>query len=291
MTGLVESKRSFENSFDKLFQNHSELKSRVACGLAGPGSQCLGFDDDISRDHDFENGFAVWLDDEDYINYAADLNREYKRLFTRHNEQSIYGIKSIGEFISTTVSKLPEKSLDWLKIPEYDLLNACNGEMFYDKLGKITNIREHIRQCPKDVFLKRASAHMAVASQAGEYNFFRLSERSDIAGASLAIAKFCTHIIHACHALQNKYTPFYKWQFRSMQDIDRDIFSMLNELMLAPKSYSRLDNNIETIRNIARKIARNVQISSDNIGEIAIYIKSRIQDDDIRKLDILYYGA
>ena len=63
MKGLELSKKYYDEYKDILFEEIGDLKSYLAFGLVGSGSECYGFDDEISKDHDFEPGFCIFAPD------------------------------------------------------------------------------------------------------------------------------------------------------------------------------------------------------------------------------------
>ena len=83
MKGLELSEKYFESyGRPMLAEQFPEVMPYVAVGLLGSGSECFGFDDDISRDHDFEPGFCIFLPGEEVVDRrtAFLLERAYAKL-------------------------------------------------------------------------------------------------------------------------------------------------------------------------------------------------------------------
>ena len=136
MQGLEEARRLYEkygvDMIDRLFPKWA---GRIAAGLAGHGSECFGFDDELSRDHDFPEGFCLWLDDETDRAIGVQLARAYRSLPFRKAEdrsalgETSRGVRRISDFYSryTGLPGAPEKELQWLAIPSHALAEATNG--------------------------------------------------------------------------------------------------------------------------------------------------------------------
>jgi len=187
MNGLTLSEQYFhEHGLPMILQSFPLHARRMACGLVGDGSECFGFDDEISRDHDWGPGFCIWLTREDYDDIAKDLIRKYEQLpgtFLGYDSriQSEWGNERIGvfeidDFISRYIGyrSVPQNNEEWMIVPESALAAATNGKVFYDPLGEFSLIRNRLLQFyPDDVRLKKMAARCMTIAQSGQYNLGR----------------------------------------------------------------------------------------------------------------------
>ncbi|WP_375169045.1 DUF4037 domain-containing protein [Gardnerella vaginalis] len=246
-------------------QKFAKYKNRIAAGLVGHGSECYGFDDEISRDHDFGPGFCLWLTDEDYAEIGSDLQDAYDALprkyagFGSRNEtpraksresSKRVGVFSISEFFENltgfpTAPAANEPHL-WLSLSESTLAAATNGKIFADPLGEFSKTRQSFKLMPDDVRISLISRRLGMISQAGQYNFPRMIARKDASAAWLSIDEFVRATASIVFLLNNPvtagYLPYYKWQFEALRKLSNRMASRLPEVCGKLESVMRLSS-------------------------------------------------
>lgn len=233
----------------------------IAAGLVGEGSECFGFDDEVSRDHDFGPGFCLWLTDQVYDEIGEALQEEYDKLpgtymgVTRietHKARRSVGVFRIGEFYEQLIglTDVPITQNQWLFLEDYQLASATNGKVFRDDLGEFTRIRNGIlKYYPEEVRIKKIAREAALMAQSGQYNYNRMFGRGEKVTADIALAEFLKHTMSMIYLLNRRFAPFYKWMHRGLLEMKvlteiRDILTALVEL---PNGDERIPDMIELI--------------------------------------------
>lgn len=228
ISGLELSKCYYE-TYGKamLKEQFPEYADRVAAGLVGHGSECLGFDDMWSKDHDFGPGFCLWLTEKDYEKVGQKMQETYEALpkafmgyparNTSKRGGGRVGVLSIPEFYEEFTGNGA-----WSEMEDEKLAMAVNGEVFDDPLGEFSAIREQLQNgMPFAVWKRRLANAVALTAQAGQYNYGRCKKRNDIVAANLALDEFVREGMRTAYLLNRRYMPYYKWAWRGLENLER----------------------------------------------------------------------
>ncbi len=310
MNGLELSRAYFEEyGKPALEEKFSSCLPYIAVGLFGAGSECFGYDDLISRDHDFEPGFCILLPDEETVDRrtAFLMEREYARLpreFMGIPREILApvggtrrGVLRIAEVFKNLVGT-PDGELtleQWLTVPEQGLAEATNGWIFYDAYGEVTRIREKLRAYPEDVRLKRLAGNLLLMAQSGQYNYRRCLNHGESGAAQLAVFAFAESAMTVIFLLNRRYQPFYKWRFRALRSLDRlgELGDTLEYLITSsndgdmPVTKQRLmDRIIDQVIGILNADGLSASDSAD-LERHAYFLNDRIHDAGLRNMHIL----
>lgn len=293
-----------------LARDFPHLLPLIAVGLAGSGSECFGYDDELSQDHDFEPGFCIFLPEEDVLDRKsafalerayAKLPREfmgYKRAPLSPVGGSRHGVIRMGDFFEEKTGRRDGALTprDYFFLPEESLAEARNGEVFFDGLGRFSAIRARLAYLPEDVRKKKLAGHILTMGQAGQYNYPRLVARGDAGGAQLALFEFAKSALHAIFLLNKAYLPYYKWIFRALADLPRlselgTSITMLLTTENGAENAKKKGDIVGQICNTLFSALREEGISDfggDTAEGHAFSINRGISDNEIRNLHILY---
>ena len=307
MKGLELSEKFYYEYGEKMIkESFADVEKYLAVGLAGSGSECFGFDDEISQDHDFEPGFCIFIPDEIDSKTEFQLERAYAKLpkeFMGYSRSPLnpvggnrHGVIKISRFFEEkTGSKTADiPTVGWFCIAEQFPAEATNGKIFCDNFGMMTQLREKIAYLPDDVRLKKLAGNILLMAQSGQYNYPRCIKRGETAAAQLAVGEFVNTALKVIFLLNKKYIPYYKWTFRALKDLGKlsDLYGDLEYLISSDNTEA--EKKQEIIEKISDRVIDELKaqeltkISSPNLEPHAYSVNDKIKDGEIRNLNILY---
>ena len=310
MKGLEISEAYFnEFGMPMLQERFPELLVHVAAGLFGSGSECFGYDDDISRDHDFDPGFILLIPGEDVVDRTLEfaLERAYAALpkeFEGVKRPMMAPVGGLRRGVVRRADFLAEKTGSpqgvltagqWLTVPSHALAEVVNGKVFYDGSGELTRIRADLARYPDDIRRKKLAGQVLLAAQAGQYNYSRSLRHGEMGAAQLAVIAFVASAMEAVFLLNNAYQPFYKWRFRAMRALPKlSLEAELFEYLITTDNDGQLAHDKrEVIEDICADLVNELtdqgltSATGADLERHAYSVNDGIADASIRNLHIL----
>ena len=237
MANVIEKNRRFYDKYvaDLIHTGFSEYEDRIAVGIAGEGSDCFGYDDEISRDHDFGTGVCLWVTDDDMRRFGHDLSVAYNELvdsversyFTERLRER-RGVMTIHDFYSNILNidcdtdhcRMSEDT--WYHLDHSCLKTATNGVIFRDDLGAFTAFRQLLLDYyPDRIWRIRIAEQLHEYAASLQVNYARCMSRGDVVAAELCRSQGIRSAMELYFLLKREYPPYYKWTFRALTELDR----------------------------------------------------------------------
>lgn len=198
---------------------------RIAVGLVGRGSDCFGFDDELSRDHDWGPDLCIWVTKETYDAIGDKLEKIYEELpkefkgYSRAVEVSPKkrrGVFVIEDFYKEILGVWPVTAQNFADVADYAMAECVNGEVFTDPEGKFSAIRNKIAGgYPVFLLFRKIAQSATMFSQCGQYNYERAARRGDMVTAKMMLSDALKEAMKLAHYLESKYPPHDKWLYTS----------------------------------------------------------------------------
>lgn len=185
-----------------------------SAALLGRGSEVLGFDDEMSTDHDWKPRVLLFLRENDHARYGDDvddvLRRELPASFRdRPVDHEIHTVR--GYFMEQLAVDVEDEieARDWLTFPEHKLRMLTAGEVYHDAVG-LRATRDRLGYYPRDVWL-----YLLVAGWwrvHPEINLVgRVGAVGDELGSALIGSRLVSDLMRLCFLMERQYAPYSKW--------------------------------------------------------------------------------
>jgi len=219
-----------------LSQHFPELKHAAA--LIGAGSEVLGFDDQLSTDHDWGPRVLLFVDEENQHNteqiiqvLAQNLPYEFQGYSTHWtppdaNDNGTQALQPINNgslnhrvtvqtvrgFMQAYLGFDIEQELDpadWLTFSEQRLRSITSGGIYHDEV-RLREVCSRFAYYPHDVWLYLLAAGWSRIGE-DEHLMGRAGMVGDEVGSAIIGARLVRDVMRLCFLMEKTYAPYPKW--------------------------------------------------------------------------------
>ncbi len=207
---------------------------RYAAARLGSGSDVLGLDDEMSRDHDWGCRLTL-LVDEDARDEVPRISRmledklperfgEFPVRFPVTWDSSVshkVEVATVADFAASRLGVDPTRGLsvlDWLSVPGQSVLEVIAGPVFTDRTHTLAAVRTLLAWYPADVERYVLAAGWQRLCQSLPM-MGRTAEAGDELGSRLLSAGLAGDLLWLAFTLSRRWAPYAKWRgtvFRSL---------------------------------------------------------------------------
>lgn len=271
-TGLAVSCEFIESTLMPLLKESlPDDFDRLAVAVVGTGSDVLGLDDSISRDHHWGPRANVLylredahrLQDRVRSLFEEKLARRYREFEVQVNVGNLTGVccSAVEDFFKRFLQtdQFPTCDLDWLDLCEVDLFHVTAGRVVYDGPGELTKLRRKYAYYPDNVWKKRlADWCMYVSGRDAPYNIHRIAKRGDDLTCTVYFGQCLKRLMELCFALNRRYAPYTKWlnpTFRVLPKYADQLAPLIDDAFAADTWSERVQILIEANYVVAHALA------------------------------------
>lgn len=303
----IELSRKFHYEFVEPVISKNFPNLQYASALIGPGSEVLGFDTEMSTDHDWGPRVILFLNKEDMylideIQDVLEINKPNQFFgYTIDLKQTV--ITSLEQFLERRLAIDLSKGfqlVDWLTFSSQVLSEIVVGEVFRDDSGKLSDVRKQLHYFPNDIWLFQMAATWNRIGQE-EHLVNRAGIMGDELGSSIIASRIVRDIMNLCFLMERKYAPYPKWFGTAFKELNcaNELLPTLMNVQSARTWKQREERLCEAYEYIARKhnqlgitkkVTEQVSLFFDRPfkvihgGKFADVIIRGITDSTIRKL-------
>ncbi|MDX3929844.1 MAG: DUF4037 domain-containing protein [Shinella sp.] len=284
--GIGLSERFYESCVAPVLRENFSGLPHAACRI-GWGSEVLGYDTELSADHDYGPCVQIFLAEEGFPSTAPDIMRSLDKNLPEHFEGwsvhysrnvrppkthpelgmlgSDHGVElyTVSAWCSQYFKRQFATDLtfrDWLSYPEQMFLLMTAGAVFRDDLGELTAIRDRLAYFPRDVWLYKLAAQWGRIAEERAY-VGRAGDVGDEIGSRIIAARMIGNIMRLAMLIERRYAPYPKWIGTAFAQLDcaAELAPILEVVLSAQTWQDREAGLLEACRFVAElQIARGV---------------------------------